>query len=132
MNSDFECLLKNIDSETNNDCFSYTSKYQDHIPCSFAYKIVRVDDKFSKDVVLYRGKNAVFKFIQCIFREYNYCKNVRKKHFNKKLVMSCLENEEFERSNICWICGKLVAIGDNQVRDHCHMTGKYIGVVILI
>ena len=36
--------------------FSYTKKYQDHIPCSFACKLVCVDDKFSKDVVLYRGK----------------------------------------------------------------------------
>ena len=34
----------------------YTSKYQNHIPCSFAYKLVCIDDKFSKDIVLYRGK----------------------------------------------------------------------------
>ena len=32
---------------------SYTKKYQDHIPCSFAYKVVCVDKKFSKDVVMY-------------------------------------------------------------------------------
>ena len=44
--------------------------------------------KFSKDVVLYRGKNAVLKFIQCIFKEYSYCKDARKKHFNKNLVMT--------------------------------------------
>ena len=50
--ADFECLLKGCDSRTNYDCFSYTSKYQGHIPCSFAYKLVCVDDKFSKDVVL--------------------------------------------------------------------------------
>ena len=36
--ADFECLLKNVDIGINNDCFSYSSKYQDHIPCSFAYK----------------------------------------------------------------------------------------------
>ena len=57
----------------NNDCFSYTKKYQDHIPSSFAYKLVCVDNKFSKDVVLYRGKNAVLKFIQCIFKDYFVC-----------------------------------------------------------
>ena len=72
--ADFECLLKNVDSEINNDCFSYNSKYQDHIPCSFAYKLVCIDDKLSKDVALYRGKNAVYKFIQSIFNEYSYCK----------------------------------------------------------
>ena len=50
--ADFECLLKEVDSGIHNDCFSYTVKYQDHIPCSFAYKLVCVDDKYSKDVVL--------------------------------------------------------------------------------
>ena len=35
---------------------SYTEKYQDHIPCRFAYKVACIDDKFSKPVVLYRGK----------------------------------------------------------------------------
>ena len=34
--------------------------------------------------------------------------------------MSAEENEEFERSCICWICGKLIEIGDNKVRVHDH------------
>ena len=50
-----------------------------------------------------------------------------KKHFNKNLVMTAEENEEFERRNICWICGKLIENEDNKVRDHCHITGKYRG-----
>ena len=41
--------------------------------------------------------------------------------------MTTEENEKFERSNICWICGKLIDIGDQKVRDHCHITGKYGG-----
>ena len=72
--ADFECLLKSWDVGVDNGCFSYTEKYQDHIPCSFAYKLVCVDNKFNKDVVLYKGKNAVFKFIQCILKEYKYCR----------------------------------------------------------
>ena len=47
-------VLKNNSSCKKNS--SYTEKYQDHIPCSFAYKVVCVDNKFSKKVVLYRGK----------------------------------------------------------------------------
>ena len=64
--SNFECLLKNVgntkhsDIGINNDCFSYTAKYQDHIPCSFANKLVCIDDKFSTDVVLYGGKKCYF------------------------------------------------------------------------
>ena len=124
--ADFECLLKSVDCGVDNECFSYTRNYQDHIPCSFAYKVVCIDNKFNKDIVLYRGKNAVFKFINCIFKEYGYCRSVMKKHFNKNLVMSAEENEEFERSNICWICGKSINF-DAKVRDHCHIAGKYRG-----
>ena len=127
--ADFECLLKSIDYAVNNDCFSSASKYQDHIPCSFAYKVVCVDNEYSKDVVLYRGKNAVYKFIQFIFKEYDYCIRVMKKHFNKNLVMTAEENQEFERSNICWICGGLIKISDKKVRDHCHISGKYRGAL---
>ena len=43
-------------SDKNNG--SYTKQYQDHIPCSFAYKVVCIDNKFSKRVVLYRGKKC--------------------------------------------------------------------------
>ena len=45
-------------------------KYQDHIPCSFAYKLVCVDDKFSKPIILYRGENAAYKFIEAILEDY--------------------------------------------------------------
>ena len=123
--ADFKCILKSCDVGIDNKCFSYTTKYQDHVPCSFAYKVVCVDDKYSKDVVLYRGKIVGFKFISMILKEYDYCIKVMKKHFNKNLVMTAKQNEEFERSNICWICGCLIDIGDNKVRDHCHITGIY-------
>ena len=123
--TDFECLLKKVDSGIYNDCFSYTSKYQVHIPCSFAYKLVCVDNRYSKDVVLYSGKNAVNKFIQSIFNEYSYYTFVMKKHFNKNLIMFAEEEEEFEKSEICCICSRF--IDDNKVRDHCHITGKYRG-----
>ena len=43
-----------------------------------------------------------------------------KKHFNNRLVMTAEQNEEFERSNISWICGKLINIDDNKVRDYDH------------
>ena len=51
----FESLLKGVQSNDKNNS-SYTKKYQDHIPCSFACKVVCIDDKFSKKVVVYRRK----------------------------------------------------------------------------
>ena len=75
--SDFECILKGAESYEG----SCSKIYQDHIPCSLAYKFVCVDDRFSKPIVLYRGKNAVYKFIEAILEEYEYCKKVLKKTF---------------------------------------------------
>ena len=48
-----------------------------------------------------------------------------RKHFNRNLIMTKEENEQFQSNNICWICEKL--IDDEKVRDHCHMTGKFRG-----
>ena len=58
-------------------------KYHDHIPCSFAYKVVCIDDKFSKPIVVYRGKNDVYEFIKAILKEYKYCKKLRKNILTK-------------------------------------------------
>ena len=54
-------------------------------------------------------------------------KKMIKNHFNKNLIMSAEEEERFQLSNSCWICDKLFDVGDDKVRDHCHITGKYRG-----
>ena len=45
--ADFECNLRGV------ECYegSYTKKYQDHIPCSFAYKVICIDDRFTKQIL---------------------------------------------------------------------------------
>ena len=78
--ADFGCNLKSVESYEG----SYSKKYQDHIPCSFAYKLVCVDDKFSTPIVVFRGRNAAFKFIEAILKECEYCKKVMKKTFQQK------------------------------------------------
>ena len=125
--ADFECNEKILGGSDKNSNTSYTEKYQTHISCSFSYKVVCVDDKFSKPIALYRGKNAVNKFIETILAEYDYCRGVIKKHFNKNLVMSEKDEQIFHLSNKCWICDKLFYVGNNKVRDHCHITRKYRG-----
>ena len=77
-------------------------KYQDHVPCSFAYKFVCIDDKFSKSIVAYRGKNAAYDFIKAIFKEYKYCKKIKNKHFKKNLILSEEEGHLFQQSNSCF------------------------------
>ena len=52
--ADFEFNLKNF------KCYegTYTKKYHEHVPCSYAYKVVCIDDRFSKPIAVYRGVNA--------------------------------------------------------------------------
>ena len=94
--ADFECNLKNV------ECYegTYTKKYHEHVPCSYAYKVVCIDDRFSKSIVVFRGKNAAYEFIKAILKEYEYCKKVMKISFNKNSIMS-EEEEQFLSSNIC-------------------------------
>ena len=62
-----------------------------------------------------------------ILKEYEYCKKVMKKHFNKNLIMSEIEEEELQSKNTCWLCENLIDDDDEKVRDHCHITGKLRG-----
>ena len=57
-------------------------------------------DRFSKAPLLSRGKHAVYRFIEGILNEFDYYKNVMKRHFNKNLVMSAEVEERFILSNI--------------------------------
>ena len=113
--ADFECNVKKVNSSGRSDKgenASYTEKYQNHIPCSFAYKVICVDDKFSKPTALCRSENVVYKFIDAIIKEYDYCREVIKQYFNKNLLMSEGDEERFQMSNKCCICDKLFDVGD--------------------
>ena len=105
----------------------HAQKYHNHIiPCSFAYKIVCIDNRFSKPIVVYRGENAAYEFTKAILKEYKYCEKIMKKHFNKSLIVT-EEEYLFQQSNNCWICKRLIDNDDEKVRDYCHITGKFRG-----
>ena len=103
----------------------FTKKnYQDQILCSFAYQVFCIDDRFTKPIVVYRGENAVYEFIKTILQKHKYCGKIRNKHFNNNLIMSEKEEHLFQQSNSCWICKKLFDNDEEEVRNHCHVTGK--------
>ena len=66
----------------------YTKKYQDHISCSFAYKVAFIYDKLSKPGFLYRKKGSQYIYCRNRKRIWLLQKKMLKKHFNKNLVMS--------------------------------------------
>ena len=122
MCADFECNLKNVEFYEG----TYTKKYHEHVSCSYAYKVVCIDDRFSKPLVVYKGEDAAYKFIKGILEERKYCKKIIKDQFNKNLIMTEKEEHLFQQSNSYWICQK-IDNDDEKVRDHCHITAKFRG-----
>ena len=125
--ADFECILKKCDGVKDSCDSSWSVKESNHVPCGFGYKVVCVDDKFSKDVVVYRGVDCVSRFTACILDEYEYCRRICRDYFNKSLIMSAEEEEMFQNACSCWFCGRLFDLMDEKVRDHCHISGKFRG-----
>ena len=62
-----------------------------------------------------------------MLEEVEYCKAVIKKHFNKPLVMTEVDEQHFKTMDGCHICGEKYTDKDVRVRDHCHITGKFRG-----
>ena len=95
--ADFECNLRDV------ECYedSYTKKYQDQVPCSFPYKVVCIDDRFTKPIVDCRGENVAYEFIKAILKEHKYCRKVMNKYSDKNLIMSEEEEHLFQQSNSC-------------------------------
>ena len=85
-------------------------KYQDHVSFSFSYKDACIDDRFTKPIVVFRGKNAGYEFIIAILKEYEYCKKVMKKHFDKNLIMSEEDEHLFQQSSSCWSVKNLLTM----------------------
>ena len=50
---------------------------------------------------------------------------IKKKHFNKNLVVSTEVERRFQSSNKCSICDILFTDEDRKVRDYDHITRKY-------
>ena len=133
--ADFEAITKKVqgceqseEMKKDKDTRSYTEAYQTHEDCGYGYKVVCCyDDKYSKQTRIYRGENAVYKFMEKMLEEVEYCKTVIKKHFNKPLVMTEVDEQHFKTMDGCHICGEKYTDKDVYVRDHCHITGKFRG-----
>ena len=133
--ADFEAIKNKVqgckqseEMEKEKENRSYTEAYQTHEDCGYGYKVVCCyNDKYSKPFQTYRSENAVYKFMEKMLEEVEYCKGSIKKRFNKPLKMT--ENDEicFKLMDKCHSCGENYTDKDVRVRDHCHITGKFRG-----
>ena len=133
--ADFEAITKKVqgckqseEMKNEKNKRSYTKAYQTHEDCGYGYKVICCyDDKYSKYTCIYRGENTVYKFMEKMLEEVKYCKAAIKKHFNKPLVMTEVDEQHFKTMDGCHICGKKYTDKDVRIRDHCHITVKFRG-----
>ena len=77
--ADFESNLEGVEVYEG----SYSKKYQDRLPFSFAYKVVCIDDKFTRPTVVFRNENSAYESIKAIIKEFEYCQKIMKKILTK-------------------------------------------------
>ena len=127
--ADFKSVLKPVNGDVNVTqgvdigIESSTNVFQEHIPCSFAYKVVSsVDPDFSRPLVMYRGEDAADMFVrklqleaEQLFDEYIATL--------KPMLLIATESQSFTSATTCHICTK--PLGGDKVREHCRITGNY-------
>ena len=67
--------MKEVQKLTKNNLDkSYTGNYENHIACSYGYKLNCADDRFSKPVQIQWGGNTIYKFVSKMLEEVKYYK----------------------------------------------------------
>jgi hypothetical protein len=118
--ADFESYL----IKTNTKLSSSVEAYERHVPSGFCYYVVSSILKYKSQPVLYRGPNAVDKFLQNLKTEsMKICKILRK---YVPIKMTVENKRNFQNAITCYLCDEPLS-PSNRVRDHCHLIGQYRG-----
>ena len=57
-----------------------------------------------------------------MIKESKRCSDVKKKYFNKELVVTRKDKKDFEISTKCWICDDDYTDGDVKLKHYCQVT----------
>ena len=125
--ADFEAITEKIDSCIPPDQKSFTSTYQSHRACSYGYKVVcHADQSYSKPVQIYRGEDAIEKFIVKMFEEVRSCQSLMRENFDKPLKMTPENEREFQNSTSCYICGRKYTMDEKYAEEPIKVTVYYL------
>ena len=80
----------------------HTTKYQEHQPNSTGAKLVCIDDRFTLDSIIFKGKDCINKFITWVLDKQKWTKQIIKQYFNKRLIMTIIIIG-YNNSHICGI-----------------------------
>ena len=120
---DTESVLKKTDQDDTNEEGSYTRETEKHRTSGIAYKLICFcDDKYSKPLVVYRGKDAIKVLLKRLQEDVRYCLNMTKMLSDKFKNKANRSDEGFEETDGCIICdGKFD--GQNKKTYYCQFTG---------
>ena len=124
--ADFEGILETIDKT-----HGKTKLYQRHVPSAFSFYVVSRVPGFKIDPVTYvkQGDEDVAKvFVQKLEEA---TRKIYKRYENDApMIFDDAAIKLYEAQTVCYACGK--PFGEKswrKVRDHCHFTGKFRGVL---
>ena len=119
--ADFESFIVPIARCSRDANTSHSVNVAQHVPASFCYVIVDWTGRAIAEPVLYRGKDVVDTFLRALTEDVARLD----RNFNEPIRMTVEEERCFEDSTHCHLCKKQIT--DDKIRNHCHITGKYLG-----
>ena len=66
----------------------HTIKFQGHYPNSRGATLACIDDRFTLPSIIFKGKDCINKFIKWVLDKQKRTKQITKKYFNKRLIMT--------------------------------------------
>lgn len=123
---DLETYLAPIDSASPDPSVSYTCAYEKHIVYSLGYYLQCSFDNNLSFYKFKRGSDCIDWFLQELKSISEHVIDM----YNSVCEMIALTVEEqntFENSQTCHICGKNFTVSDVKIRDHNHLTGHFRG-----
>ena len=125
--ADTESIIRPTTTPTTN---SNTTQTSEHVPCSFAYVIIRSDGRVHSEQ--YRGEDCMDVFFQWLEEELVEIREDLKTV--RPLEMTQRDWDKHKTAETCWVCDgpfRPYKDGDRhglwKVKDHCHITGEYRG-----
>lgn len=122
---DFKCSYLKIHASQPYESKSYANKYRKYEPDMFCDHI-KYEKEYYKPPVVYRGPNAVKKFVSMLTKiAIKIKENINGKIDKYESLKSMIDFDEnhCKRTNIYHKWEKEIHI--NKVKHHCHLTGKY-------
>ena len=126
--ADVESFTPQLSTCQTNPEKSYTNQYQKHIPSGLCYHIKCFDDTLSSQQPVTYVKEFYDDDVAQIFidtLEKNIKEIYKKLKFPKSMTMAMQDKMSYVNSTLYHICNE--KLGEDRVRDHCHLSGKFSG-----